>query len=106
LLDYEEADDAEPQMELALLAEGLHEMLMKGYGDAIARALLSDRCDATHVKRKSAATAVTASSSSSIELVSSYKVLLHMSALLSDKCGVTYAVDLGVTAACHMRLVY
>jgi hypothetical protein len=31
-------------MELALLAEGLHEMLMKGYGDAIARALLSDRC--------------------------------------------------------------
>jgi hypothetical protein len=44
LLDYEEVDDAEAQMELALLAEGLHEMLMKGYGDAIARALLSDRC--------------------------------------------------------------
>jgi hypothetical protein len=43
LLDYEEVDDAEPQMELALLAEGLHEMLMKGYGDAIARALLADR---------------------------------------------------------------
>lgn len=44
LLDYEEGDDAEPQMELGLMAEGLHEMLMKGYGDAIARALLSDRC--------------------------------------------------------------
>jgi hypothetical protein len=36
-------------MELALLAEGMHEMLMKGYGDAIARALLSDRCDVTSV---------------------------------------------------------
>lgn len=48
LLDYEESDDSEAQMELALLAEGFHEMLMKGYGDAITRALLLDRCACMH----------------------------------------------------------
>lgn len=30
-------------MELAVLAEGLHEALMKGYGDAIYTALLANR---------------------------------------------------------------
>jgi len=32
-------------MELALLAEGFHEMLMKVFGDNIHKALLADRCE-------------------------------------------------------------
>lgn len=44
LLDYEEGDDGEHQVELAVLAEALHEALMKGYGDAIYTALLANRC--------------------------------------------------------------
>eukprot|EP00775_Hariotina_reticulata_P005737 gene5737-5977_t len=43
LLEYEEVDDQEGHMELALLAEGFHEMLMKAYGDSIYKALLADR---------------------------------------------------------------
>eukprot|EP00878_Enallax_costatus_P003002 GHUV01003200.1.p1 GENE.GHUV01003200.1~~GHUV01003200.1.p1 ORF type:complete len:621 (+),score=248.51 GHUV01003200.1:699-2561(+) len=43
LLDYDEGDDQESLMELALIAEGFHEMLMKAYGDAITAALLKDR---------------------------------------------------------------
>lgn len=43
LLDYEELDDAEHQVELAVLAESVHEALMKGYGDAIYNALLANR---------------------------------------------------------------
>jgi hypothetical protein len=42
-LDYEEGDDGEHQVELAVLAEALHEALMKGYGDAIYTALLANR---------------------------------------------------------------
>lgn len=35
-------------MELALVAEGFHEMLMKVYGDGITSALLKDRCVRGH----------------------------------------------------------
>lgn len=43
LLDYDESDDQEPLMELALVAEGFHEMMMKCYGDNITHALLDGR---------------------------------------------------------------
>eukprot|EP00879_Flechtneria_rotunda_P009759 GHRR01010209.1.p1 GENE.GHRR01010209.1~~GHRR01010209.1.p1 ORF type:complete len:718 (+),score=276.21 GHRR01010209.1:881-3034(+) len=46
LLDYEESDDSEPLMELAIFAEGFHEMVMKGYGKVIYNAVLENRPDA------------------------------------------------------------
>lgn len=50
LLDYEELDDAEHQVELAVLAESVHEALMKGYGDAIYNALLANRWGGAHIQ--------------------------------------------------------
>lgn len=53
LLDYEDVDDTEAQVELAVLAESLHELLMESFGTNIAQALCSNRwvyaCVCVHV---------------------------------------------------------
>jgi hypothetical protein len=45
LLEYDDNDTGDDSFELALFAEGLHELFMAQYGARIADALIAARCD-------------------------------------------------------------